>query len=103
MFFSSLLHNVNSSPTAVLLTNMGGPETLDDVHDFLLNLFSDRDIMKLPFQKHLAKYIANRRTPSIKEQYAEIGGGSPILAWTRKQGEAMEKILDKISPETGNK
>ncbi|KAJ8655787.1 ferrochelatase [Lichtheimia ornata] len=87
-------------PTAVLLTNMGGPETLDDVHDFLLNLFSDRDIMKLPLQKHLAKYIANRRTPSIKEQYAQIGGGSPILAWTQKQGEAMEKILDKISPET---
>ncbi|KAI9317033.1 ferrochelatase [Dichotomocladium elegans] len=87
-------------PTAVLLTNMGGPETLEDVHDFLLNLFTDRDIMKLPVQKHLAKWIAKRRTPSIQDQYAEIGGGSPILSWTRKQGNAMEKILDEISPET---
>lgn len=89
-------------PTAVLLTNMGGPKTLDDVHDFLHNLFADRDIMKFPFQKYMAKFIAKRRTPSIQEQYAEIGGGSPILEWTQKQGEAMEKILDKISPETGN-
>ncbi|KAI9498058.1 ferrochelatase [Zychaea mexicana] len=87
-------------PTAVLLTNMGGPETLDDVQSFLHNLFSDRDIMKLPFQKHMATFISTRRTPSIKEQYAQIGGGSPILSWTRKQGEAMEKLLDKISPET---
>lgn len=91
-----------SRPTAVLLTNMGGPKTLDDVHDFLHNLFADRDIMKFPFQKYMAKFIAKRRTPSIQEQYAEIGGGSPILEWTQKQGEAMEKILDKISPETGN-
>lgn len=80
---------------------MGGPETLEDVHSFLHSLFSDRDIMKLPFQKHMATFIARRRTPSIQEQYAQIGGGSPILAWTRKQGESMEKLLDKLSPETG--
>ncbi|CAO3655807.1 unnamed protein product [Mucor hiemalis] len=53
-------------PTAVLLTNMGGPETLDDVHSFLHNLFSDRDLMQLPFQKYAAKYISRRRTPQIK-------------------------------------
>ncbi|KAI7870446.1 ferrochelatase [Spinellus fusiger] len=87
-------------PTAILLTNMGGPETLDNVHSFLLNLFSDRDLMKLPVQPLLSKWIAKRRTPSIKEQYAKIGGGSPILSWTRQQGEAMEKVLDAISPET---
>ena len=92
---------MGARPTAVLLTNMGGPETLDDVQSFLHNLFSDRDIMKLPAQKYLAKYISTRRTPSIKEQYAQIGGGSPILSWTRKQGEGMEKLLDEISPETG--
>jgi ferrochelatase len=80
---------------------MGGPETLDNVYDFLHNLFSDRDLMQLPFQNYAAKYIANRRTPKIKEQYAAIGGGSPILSWTRKQGLAMEKVLDEISPETG--
>ncbi|KAG0165285.1 ferrochelatase hem15 [Apophysomyces sp. BC1015] len=79
---------------------MGGPETVEDVHDFLHNLFSDRDLMQLPFQPSLAKWIASRRSPSIRDQYAQIGGGSPILAWTRKQGEVMEKLLDEISPET---
>ncbi|KAI8390968.1 ferrochelatase [Radiomyces spectabilis] len=93
-------NTIKKPPTAVLLTNMGGPETLDDVHDFLHNLFSDRDIMQLPWQKQLAKIIAKRRSPSIREQYAEIGGGSPILRWTRAQGQAMEKLLDEISPET---
>ncbi|KAG1151522.1 hypothetical protein G6F37_006723 [Rhizopus arrhizus] len=87
-------------PTAVVLTNMGGPKTLDDVQGFLLNLFSDRDIMQFPMQSMAAKFISTRRTPQIKEQYDAIGGGSPILYWTRKQGEAMEKILDEISPET---
>lgn len=82
---------------------MGGPKTLDDVYSFLHNLFSDRDLMQLPFQNFASKYIAARRTPQIKEQYQAIGGGSPILSWTRKQGEAMEKLLDQISPETGKK
>ncbi|KAI9260179.1 ferrochelatase [Sporodiniella umbellata] len=90
----------SKAPTAVVLTNMGGPKTLDDVQSFLFNLFSDRDLMQLPFQKYAAKFISTRRTPQIKEQYDAIGGGSPILYWTRKQGEAMEKVLDEISPET---
>jgi ferrochelatase len=80
---------------------MGGPATLDKVHDFLHNLFSDSDLMRLPIQPLAAKYIARRRTPQIQDQYNQIGGGSPILHWTEKQGEMMEKILDQISPETG--
>ena len=50
----------------------------------------------------LAPWIAKRRTPKIVEQYKEIGGGSPIHRWTDAQGQGMVKILDKISPETGN-
>ncbi|KAG9300625.1 hypothetical protein G9A89_005225 [Geosiphon pyriformis] len=87
-------------PTAVVLMNLGGPPTLDGVHDFLLRLFSDRDLIPLPFQKYLAPWIAKRRTPRIQEQYAKIGGGSPIFSWTQKQGTEMIKILNKISPET---
>jgi len=49
----------------------------------------------------LAKNIAKRRTPRVKEQYREIGGGSPIHSWTTLQGEGMVKLLDQISPETG--
>ena len=36
--------------TGILMMNMGGPETLDEVHDFLLNLFMDRDLIQLPVQ-----------------------------------------------------
>ncbi|CAF1653674.1 unnamed protein product, partial [Didymodactylos carnosus] len=36
--------------TGVLLLNMGGPETVDDVYDFLLRLFSDKDLIPLPAQ-----------------------------------------------------
>ncbi len=51
--------------------------------------------------RYLAPFIAKRRTPKIKEQYAAIGGGSPIKMWTEKQGTAMVKLLDEISPGTG--
>eukprot|EP00914_Ancora_sagittata_P031797 GHVO01064451.1.p1 GENE.GHVO01064451.1~~GHVO01064451.1.p1 ORF type:complete len:425 (-),score=49.42 GHVO01064451.1:251-1348(-) len=79
---------------------MGGPEKLDDVGEFLERLFLDKDLMTLPAQSKLAPLIAKRRTPSIIEQYREIGGGSPIHKWTDIQGEGMVKLLDEISPET---
>ena len=47
--------------------------------------------------------IAKRRTPSVTEQYSKIGGGSPIKKWTEEQGKGMIDLLDRISPETGNK
>ncbi|GAB5579523.1 ferrochelatase [Prionailurus iriomotensis] len=88
--------------TGILMLNMGGPETLGDVHDFLLRLFLDRDLMTLPIQNvsELAPIIAKRRTPKIQEQYRRIGGGSPIKMWTSKQGEGMVKLLDDLSPNT---
>ncbi|KAF6302868.1 ferrochelatase [Rhinolophus ferrumequinum] len=86
--------------TGILMLNMGGPETLGDVHDFLLRLFLDRDLMTLPIQNQLAPIIAKRRTPKIQEQYRRIGGGSPIKMWTSRQGEGMVKLLDELSPHT---
>ncbi|XP_061657968.1 ferrochelatase, mitochondrial [Syngnathoides biaculeatus] len=86
--------------TGILMLNMGGPEKLEDVHDFLLRLFMDTDLMKLPVQNKLGPFIAKRRTPKIQEQYSKIGGGSPIKRWTAMQGEGMVKLLDEMSPET---
>ncbi|XP_040915045.1 ferrochelatase, mitochondrial [Toxotes jaculatrix] len=86
--------------TGILMLNMGGPEKLEDVHDFLLRLFMDTDLMKLPVQNKLGPFIAKRRTPKIQEQYSKIGGGSPIKHWTSMQGEGMVKLLDEMSPET---
>ncbi|PWN30527.1 ferrochelatase-domain-containing protein [Jaminaea rosea] len=90
----------SKGPTGVLLMNMGGPATLPEVGDFLSRLFHDRDLIQLPWQKRLAPLIAARRTPKIVEQYRKIGGGSPILRWSRLQGEEMCKLLDEIHPET---
>ncbi|KAF4098982.1 hypothetical protein G5714_021012 [Onychostoma macrolepis] len=86
--------------TGILMLNMGGPEKLEDVHDFLLRLFMDTDLMQLPVQNKLGPFIAKRRTPKIQEQYSKIGGGSPIKAWTTMQGEGMVKLLDEMCPET---
>jgi len=87
--------------TGILMLNMGGPINKEEVGEFLLRLFQDRDIMQLPAQERLGKWLAERRTPSIQKKYAEIGGGSPILKWTEKQGSLMCQELDKLSPETG--
>lgn len=89
----------NSKPDVV--NAQGGPPNLEEVGPFLNRLFSDPDIIPIPFQSTLAPWIARRRTPKIQEQYAAIGGGSPIGEWTKKQGEMMVQILDKISPQTG--
>ena len=59
---------VKKPPTALLLMNMGGPHTLQEVEPFLFRLFSDKDLIPLPFQSQLAPFISKRRTPKIKDQ-----------------------------------
>lgn len=86
--------------TGIVLLNMGGPKTLDDVEPFLLNLFADRELLRLPFQDALGRFIAKRRTPKVRGLYDAIGGGSPILHWTETQGRGMIERLDALSPET---
>lgn len=82
------------------MMNLGGPSSLDKVYGFLERLFSDREIIQLPFQKFSGPLLAWRRTPKIKHDYDKIGGGSPIRKWTELQGEAMCRVLDEKSPET---
>ncbi len=45
--------------TGIILLNMGGPETTDDVFDFLNRLFSDKDIIPLPAQKYAIFFSSN--------------------------------------------
>ena len=87
-------------PTGVVMMNLGGPQTLNDVNPFLLKLFEDREIIQLPVQKYLGPFIANRRTKSVQRNYEDIGGGSPILKWTEEQGRGMCERLDRLNPET---
>lgn len=80
---------------AVILFNLGGPDQLSAVRPFLINLFSDPNIIAAPrlVRWLLARFIAWRRTAVAQKIYAELGGGSPILAETRNQVAALQSEL----------
>lgn len=85
----------NSAP-AVLLLNLGGPDSLEAVRPFLFNLFSDREIIRLgpPFlQKPLALLISWLRSAKTRAAYRLIGGRSPIREITSAQARALEAAL----------
>lgn len=81
---------------AVVLYNLGGPDSPEAVKPFLFNLFNDPFIIRkpAPIRWLLAKLISSRRAPVAQEIYAQIGGRSPILEETRKQADAVSKALD---------
>lgn len=80
--------------SAVVLFNLGGPDSLEAVEPFLFNLFCDPDIFNIPFgQKLLARMISRRRAPKVQERYRRIGGNSPINSWTEKQRSKLEAAL----------
>jgi len=82
----------------VLLLNLGGPEQLEDVRPFLYNLFSDPEIIRLPFtwlQKPLAWMISTLRYTKSQENYKEIGGGSPLRRITEEQAAALQQKLQE--------
>ena len=80
---------------AIILFNLGGPDSLEAVQPFLRNLFSDPAIISLPtwLRLPLASFIARRRTPKARGIYEKIGGGSPILGQTEAQARALEAAL----------
>lgn len=81
--------------TAVVVFNLGGPDSLESVEPFLYNLFSDPAIIAVPgwLRAFIAKTITRKRTPVAQKIYAQIGGKSPILEETKKQAEALEDTL----------
>jgi len=81
--------------TAILLFNLGGPDSLEAVKPFLFNLFNDRAIIGLPqpFRYFLAKLISSRRNKKAQEIYKKIGGKSPIFELNFAQSESLEKEL----------
>ena len=80
---------------AVVLFNLGGPDSPDAVRPFLFNLFADPAIIRIPNPARvvLAWAIARKRTRLAKDIYAEIGGGSPLLPNTEAQARALEAAL----------
>lgn len=80
---------------AVVVFNLGGPDSLDAVEPFLQNLFSDPAVIELPalLRRPVAAFVAKRRAPVAREIYARLGGRSPILEETRNQAAALESAL----------
>ncbi len=80
---------------AVVLFNLGGPDSPAAVEPFLRNLFSDPAIISLPAiaRLPLAWFIAKRRAPVARAIYDHIGGRSPIVEETEKQARALEGAL----------
>ncbi len=86
---------MTSRRVAIVLFNLGGPDSPKAVRPFLFNLFNDKAIVSLPqpLRFVLAQLISRTREKSAKANYAHMGGGSPILPETEKQARALETAM----------
>ena len=82
--------------TAIVLFNLGGPDRPEAVLPFLFNLFNDPAIIDAPgpLRWLLAQIISRRRAPIARKVYQQLGGGSPRLANTKAQAEALQAALN---------
>lgn len=82
--------------TAVVLLNLGGPDSTESIEPYLRNFFTDPNIFALPagFRHALAWLVARRRSRGeALEAYAKLGGKSPLLDNTREQAAALQEVL----------
>lgn len=88
---------MSAHQTAVVMMNLGGPDSVDDVEPYLYNIFADRDLIQLPlgffWQKFLARRISKAKAPESRKIYEAIGGSSPILQFTEDQAKAVGEHL----------
>jgi ferrochelatase len=86
---------------AVVLFNLGGPDSLKAIKPFLFNLFSDAAIITLPgvARLPLAALIATTRERMAQYNYAKMGGASPLLPETQAQARALEAELKARDPD----
>jgi protoporphyrin/coproporphyrin ferrochelatase len=83
---------------AVVLFNLGGPDRPEAIKPFLVNLFTDPAILRVPFfvRPFLARYIAGTRLEPARANYALLGGRSPLLELTLAQANALEAALPEL-------
>jgi ferrochelatase len=83
---------------AIVLFNLGGPDRPEAIKPFLLNLFLDPAILRVPFfvRPFLARIIARERLAPATANYALLGGKSPLLGLTREQAVALEAALPEV-------
>jgi protoporphyrin/coproporphyrin ferrochelatase len=83
---------------AVVLFNLGGPDRPEAIWPFLLNLFNDPAILRVPFflRPLLAWRIAGARLKPARASYAILNGRSPLLELTQQQAAALEAELSEV-------
>lgn len=86
------------SGAAIVLFNLGGPDSLEAVRPFLRNLFDDPAIVSAPRPVRwlLARGIAARRATVARAIYRRIGGASPIRPLTAAQAASLECALADV-------
>ncbi len=85
---------------AVVMFNLGGPDSKEAIRPFLMNFFMDKNIIRLPLPLRfiLATLIAKKRSKrEAGESYGELGDKSPLLENTNAQAETLESALQKDS------
>src|SRR5262245_40641800 len=80
---------------AIVLFNLGGPDSLQAVRPFLFNLFSDAAIIAAPQPARwgIAQLISRLREKSAQANYALMGGRSPLNPETLAQADALRDAL----------
>ena len=88
----------NRRKVAIVLFNLGGPDSPEAIEPFLLNLFRDPAILRVPFfvRPFLARTIARARLAPATANYALLGGKSPLLGLTQDQAAALEAALPDV-------
>lgn len=90
--------------TAIVLFNLGGPDSQKAIQPFLQNLFSDPAIIRAPapIRWVVSRLVSRLRAPNVAENYAMMnvpGGGSPLLPETEAQARAIEAELARRHPD----
>ena len=83
---------------AIVLFNLGGPDQLSAVRPFLVNLFTDPAILRVPFfiRPFLSRLIALLRVKPATENYRLMGGRSPLRELTEQQAAALTADLTAL-------
>lgn len=87
--------SLRNKKIAIVLFNLGGPDSKRSVKPFLFNLFNDKYIITLPkFLRYLvAWFISFRREKTAQKIYSYLGDKSPILDETKAQADSLKKSL----------
>ena len=75
------MNGVGGAPVGVLVMAYGGPDSLDDIEPYLIDVRGGRA-------------VSPEMVAEMRERYRIIGGRSPILERTQAQSDRLQQALD---------